>query len=106
MKKCYYYIPSYEELKQLDTNYEYDYEVFDLCGSARLRIYYNEDENKKISVDYLENGYLHDIGLPIRHKTKIIEGKFYNLNKKNYQAIIKFIQLVKEAILEELHKWE
>ena len=99
-------IPSYEELKSLDKNYEYSYIIYDIIGSGYLRLYYNEDGNGKISVDYMEGGYLHNIGLPICTKTTIIENKFYNLNKVNYNKIIKFIKIVREAIMEELNKWE
>ena len=106
VKVIYNRIPSYEELKSLDKNYEYSYIIYDVIGSGYLRIYYNKDENGKISVDYLEGGYLHSIGLPIRTKTKIIENKFYNLNKVNYNKIIKFIKIVRETIMEELNKWE
>lgn len=106
VKVIYDRIPSYEELKSLDKNYEYSYIIYDIAGSGYLRLYYNEEENGKISVDYLEGGYLHGIQLPIRTKTDITENEFYNLNKKNYNKIIKFIKIVREAIIEELNKWE
>ena len=105
-KTIYDRIPTYEELKLLDKNYEYSYIIYDIAGSGYIRIYYNEDQNGKISVDYMEGGYLHGIHLPIIDKTDIVENEFYNLNKKNYNKIIKFINLIKESIIEELTKYE
>ena len=105
-KTIYDRIPTYEELKLLDKNYEYSYIIYDIAGSGYIRIYYNEDQNGKISVDYMEGGYLHGIQLPIIDRTDIVENEFYNLNKKNYNKIIKFINLVKESIIEELTKYE
>lgn len=106
VKRFYSKIPSYQELKNLDKNYEYIFNLFGTIGSGYLRITYNEEYYGKISVDYLQDGFLHNISLPIRHKTTIIENKFYNLNKTNYKKIIKFIRLVRLAVLEELNKWE
>ena len=105
-KDYYYYIPTYEEIKQLDKKYEYSYHLFDIVGSGYLRIYYNEDCNGKISIDYMEGGYLHALHLPIYTKTTICENKFYNLNKTNYNKIIKFVKLVKESVLENLKELE
>lgn len=102
MKEQLLNMPSYEELKDLDKNKEYVYKIFDTCGSGYMRFTYNEDFLGKISVDYLEDGYLHTIGLPIRHKTKITENVLYNTNKTNYNNIVKFISLVKEAIKNNL----
>lgn len=107
MRKTFYdKIPTYEELKQLDKNYEYVYMLFDIVGSGYLRLTYNEDYEGKISVDYMEGGYLHALHLPICTKTNICENKFYNLNKVNYNKLIKFIRIVRQAIIEELNKWE
>lgn len=103
MVKRFYYIPSYYELTHLDKNYEYIYEICDICGSGYLQLTYNEEMNNKISIDYMEGGYLHNIGLGIRDKTDIIENIFYRLNKTNYEKIIKYIILVKQAIIEELN---
>ena len=101
------YIPTYKELKDLDKKYEYVYEIVHICGTARLRLTYNEEYNNKISIDYLEEGFLHGTYLPIRTKTDIVENEFYNLNKKNYKKIIDFIIIVKEQIIKELNdiKW-
>ncbi len=99
-------IPTYEELKSLDKNYEYSYIIYNIAGSGYIRIYYNEDGYGKISVDYMEGGYLHGIHLPICTKTDIIENEFYNLNKKNYNKIIKFIKVSRDAIIEELNKYD
>lgn len=105
--KYFDYIPSYYELTHLDKKRPYIYIICDICGSGYLRLTFNEELNNKISIDYMENGYLHNIGLGIRDKTDIIENKFYKLNKTNYEKIIKFIILVKQAIIEELNdiKW-
>lgn len=103
MKEWLNEIPAYEDLKKLDKSKEYVFNVFDICGSGYLRFTYNEDFLGKISIDYMEGGFLHNLGLPIRHKTKIIENIFYNTNKKNYNDILKFIKLVKEAILLNLN---
>lgn len=101
------YIPTYSELKSLDKSYEYVYEIAHIVGTARLRLTYNEEHNGKISIDYLEGGFLHSLYLPIRNKTDIIENQFYNLNKNNYKKIIDFIIIVKQQMLEELNdiKW-
>lgn len=96
--------PSYEELKQLDKEKEYIYKCFDICGSGYLRFTYNEDLERKISVDYMEGGYLHHLGLPIRTKTDIIENVFYNCNKRNYDKIIKFIEIVKQEIINNIKR--
>ena len=91
-------LPSYDELKSLDNKYEYYY-LFDAGCSGYLRLTYNEEYNGKISIDYLQDGFLHSIALPIRDVTDIIENKFYKLNKTNYIKIIKFIRLVRKAII-------
>ena len=91
-------IPSYEELKQLPKDKQYKWHLFDIWGSGYLRFTYNEDCENKISVDYLENGYLHSLNLPIRLKTTIIENKLYPFNKVNYNKIIKFIEIIKQEI--------
>ena len=106
MTKHYDGMPTYEELTKLDKNYEYIFNLCDFIGSGYLRLTYNEDFNGKISIDYMEGGFLHSIFLPIRTKTKIIENEFYNLNKVNYNKIVKFIKLVKEAVLENLKELE
>ena len=103
MVKHFNYIPTYQELKELDKKYEYVYHIFNICGSGYLRLTYNEEFNGKISIDYMEGGFLHCTCLPICTKTTICENKFYNLNKPNYAKIIKFIVLVKETIIEELN---
>ena len=103
MTKYFNYVPTYQELKELDKKDEYVYFIFNICGSGYLRLTYNEESNGKISIDYMEGGYLHSIGLPICDKTTICENKFYNLNKPNYAKIIKFIVLVKEAVIKELN---
>ena len=97
------YVPSYLELKQLDRKYEYVYNLFHICGSGYLRLTYNEDYNKKISLDYIEEGYLHSLYLPICDKSKVIENKFYSLNKENYKNIIEFIILIKQSIVNEVN---
>lgn len=96
-------MPSYEELKKLNKEKEYVYKIFRITYGSYLRFTYNEELNGKISVDYIQDGYLHGLGLPIRHKTKIIENIFYNLNKKNYNDILKFIELVREAIIKNIN---
>lgn len=90
--------PTYEELKELNKEYEYYYDIANMWGSGYLRFTYNEDYEGKISIDYLEGGFIHNIHLPIYNKTKIIENKLYNLNKKNYNDIVKYIELVYKAL--------
>lgn len=106
MKKYLNEMPSYEELKKLDKEKEYIFDCFNICGSGYLRFTYNVDFKGKISVDYMEGGYLHCIGLPIRTKTDIIENVFYDCNKKNYDKIIKFIEIVRQEIINNLQKRE
>lgn len=91
-------IPTYEELKKLPKDEYYKWKLFNICGSCFLRFTYNEDCENKISVDYMEDGCLHSLNLPIYSKTTMVENRLYPLNKTNYNKLIKFIEVVREAI--------
>ena len=101
-------IPTYEELKALDKEYEYHYVIFNLLGSSYICITYNEDNTGKISLDYMEGSYLHSLGYTdyeIFKNFGIKNNLFYKLTKTNYNKIIKCLQFIKNIYVNELNKY-
>lgn len=107
MKKYLNKFPSYEDLKNLSINNEYYFIIKCLLGTVCLRFSYNEDYNRKISLDYMENGYLHSINLP-SYGLKIELNRLYTLNKTNYKNLIDSILFIKKFIMDSLNEiqWE
>ena len=98
-------IPKYEDLKKLNKNEEHTFEVLSLWGYTYLRIKYNEDLNGMIALDFMQDGYLHGLHLPI-YPNKIELNNFYCLNKKNYGYILKTIKKIKDALSNSIKELE
>lgn len=95
-------IPTLDYIKSLPLDKEYHFTIFKLLGTSHLQLTYNEDSNRKISLDYMEGGYLKPIYIDT--KTKILVNQFYRPTKENYSNMVKAIYKIRDKILQELRE--
>lgn len=96
---------SYEYLKSLPKNKEYRFKLFDIIGSVYCALTYNEDFNHKICVDLFDHGFTGQVWY-YNNKSKYQEGTFYNLNKNNFNALMRLSQYIKQDIINNLNNTE
>lgn len=84
--------PSYEYIKSLPKNEEYDWLLFETPTSVYGRISYNEDSSGYIYFDVVEGGYVEKNSLGLALK----------FNKKNYKDICNRAQEVFEEFYRRL----
>lgn len=81
-------MPTYEELKALPKDKEYEFSLLKSAGSGYYRVTYNEYNSGKISLDYMEDKVLH-YDYTSGEDYGIFLNRLYPLNKKNYEKIVK-----------------
>lgn len=77
-------IPTYEEIKQFKE--ETKIILFSPLVGGYFRLTINEENNKNIALDYLDNGLEY---INFKFKSEYKFSHLYKLNKKNYIGLIK-----------------
>ena len=93
-------IPTYEELKQIKEYKVYLLYFPSIGGYFRLTL--NEDGERNIAIDYLENGYLSYINYNFKSNYRF--SHLYKFNKKNYNKLVKMYKEMLIKLYDEVGK--
>lgn len=94
---------SYQDIKTLPRDEEYQFILFDVIGSVSCVLSYNEDLEGKICLDLFDHGFTGQCYY-YNYRTKYQQDTFYNLNKKNFNGLLNLAKYIQRDIIDNVDR--
>lgn len=99
-------MPLYEELKSIKEYHKFI--LYSPIVGGYFRLVINEDNQKNVSLDYLDGVYLKSISINFDSEYQL--NRLYKMTKKNYEGLVKLysqiIEMMYTDILEYIWEYE
>lgn len=94
---------SYNDIKALPRDKEYQFILFDVIGSVSCVLSYNEDLKGKICLDLFDHGFTGNCYY-YNNKSEYQQDTFYNLNKKNLGGLLNLAKYIQQDIINNVDR--
>ena len=92
-------LPTYDYIKKLPKQMEYEFRICDIIPGIYIRMMYNEDNKRKISLDIIINGYC---DYSFYSESGFTTNHLYNTTKRNCIGLCKLLAEIKSKIYNNL----
>ena len=95
--------PSYDRMKELPLDKSYSFWIFEIIGSVYVRLQYNEDGDRGLFLDVMNNGYCDQVYWYSTRGGGYIN-KFYEMTRENHRLLHVLAQEIYETVIKNMEE--